>query len=436
MSNEQDLAQLLGETPASARQRRWSLALRAGLPLLVVAGLLVWWLAPSGTDAPAFQTEAVSRGDITLTVTADGTLEPTRAVEVGSELSGTVTRVFVDVNDTVAKDQELVELDTAKLNDQIVSARATLASARAQVAQAAASVLEARSNLTRLEEVAKLSNGKVPSAAELDTARATLQRALADESSARASVEGAEAVLSTNQTNLAKASIRSPIDGVVLSRNVDPGNAVAASLQAVTLFTIAEDLTKLRLRVNVDEADVGSLAASQTATFTVSAYPSRQFPATITRIAFGSTSTNNVVTYLTDLDVDNSELSLRPGMTATATIVAAQRRNVLRVPNAALRFDPQQSVGSTAAPGAGGGIVGSLMPRPPGMGARNSGNGGGAEQPEPSGGNRVVWVLREGVPVAVNVVSGISDGRSTEIVGGDLAEGMDVITARRSGTAR
>jgi HlyD family secretion protein len=296
--------------------------------------------------------------------------------------------------------------------------------------------LEARSNLTRLEEVAKLSNGKVPSAAELDTARATLQRALADESSARASVEGAEAVLSTNQTNLAKASIRSPIDGVVLSRNVDPGNAVAASLQAVTLFTIAEDLTKLRLRVNVDEADVGSLAESQTATFTVSAYPSRQFPATITRIAFGSTSTNNVVTYLTDLDVDNTELQLRPGMTATATIVAAERRNALRVPNAALRFDPLQNAGAAAAraaPSGAGGIVGSLMPRPPGMGARNSGNGAGAEQPEPAGANRVVWVLRDGAPVAVNVVTGITDGRTTEIVSGDLEVGMEAITARRSG---
>jgi HlyD family secretion protein len=214
---------------------------------------------------------------------------------------------------------------------------------------------------------------------------------------------------------------------------------VAASLQAVTLLTIAEDHTKLRLRVNVDEADVGSLAESQTATFTVSAYPSRQFPATITRIAFGSTSTNNVVTYLTDLDVDNTELQLRPGMTATATIVAAQRRNALRVPNAALRFDPLQNAGAGAAragpPGAGGiGIVGSLMPRPPGMGARNSGNGAGAE-PEPSGANRVVWVLRNGTPVAVNVVTGISDGRTTEIVSGDLEEGMEAITARRSGAA-
>ncbi len=165
-------------------------------------------------------------------------------------------------------------------------------------------------------------------------------RAIADEASARASVTDAQAALSTDQTNLSKASIVAPTDGVVLTRNVDPGNAVAASLQAVTLFTVAEDLTQLRLWVYVDEADVGAVKVGQNATFTVSAYPTRKFPARITRVGFGSTITDNVVTYLTYLDVDNADLSLRPGMTATATITATQRNDVLLVPNTALRFTP------------------------------------------------------------------------------------------------
>ena len=229
-------------------------------------------------------------------------------------------RVLVDVNDKVKKGQVLVELDTAKLNDQVTRSRAALGAANSAVAQSAATVKEARSNFARLEEVARLSGGKVPSKAELDTGRATLDRALADEASARANVTQAQATASTDDTNLSKASIRSPIDGMVLSRTVDPGNAVAASLQAVTLFTMAEDLSKLRLQVNVDEADVGSVQVGQKASFTVSAYPSRKFPATTTRVAYGSTTTDNVVTYMTQLEVDNSDLTLRPGMTASSTI--------------------------------------------------------------------------------------------------------------------
>jgi HlyD family secretion protein len=214
--------------------------------------------------------------------------------------------VLVDVNDSVKKGQVLVELDTAKLSDQVARSRAALSSALAKVSQSVATVKEAQGNLARLQEVARLSGGKVPSQAELDTGRAALERAQAEEKSARAGVIEAQAGAATDETNLSKASIRSPIDGVILTRSVDPGNAVAASLQAVTLFTVAEDLAKLRLQVNVDEADVGSVKVGQKARFTVSAYPSRKYPATITRVAFGSTTTDNVVTYLTYLEVDKA----------------------------------------------------------------------------------------------------------------------------------
>jgi HlyD family secretion protein len=267
----------------------------------------------------------------------------------------------------------------------------------------------------------------VPSKAELDTSRATLARAVADAASAQASVSDAEAALSTDMINQSKASIRAPSDGIVLTRSVDPGNAVAASLQAVTLFTVADDLALLRLQVYVDEADVGAVKVGQNALFTVSAYPRRKYPAKITRVAFGSTITDNVVTYLTDLDVDNADLSLRPGMTATATITATQRHDVLLVPNTALRFSPTAAADSAATKSAGG-I--SLMPRMPGGSRTRKSAADGASTAEA----RQVWVMREGKAVAVAVTPGISDGRMTEITSGDLQVGMQVITGQKVAT--
>jgi HlyD family secretion protein len=402
------------------------------------AGLAWWQRSREAQAAPSFSTQAVTRGNLRLQVTANGTLAPTRSVNIGSELSGTVSRVLVDVNDRVKKGQVLVELDTAKLSDQVLRSRATLASARAKVAQATATLKEAQGNMARLEDVARLSGGKVPAKSELDTGRAAVDRAVADEASAKASVADAQAALSTDETNLRKASIRSPIDGVVLTRAVDPGNAVAASLQAVTLFTIAEDLTQLRLQVSVDEADVGAVQAGQPASFTVSAYPSRRYPAKVTRVAYGSTTTDNVVTYLTYLDVDNRDLSLRPGMTATATITSTERQNVLLVPNTALRFVPSQARGGTAAADAGGpgGIMGSLMPRMPRQGGgQRRAPGGPAAAPGPAATpavQRQLWVLQEGRPTPIAVSTGITDGRMTEVAGAPLQEGMQVITEQRS----
>jgi HlyD family secretion protein len=418
-----DLQALLQQPGQKAWWRRR--ALWATLVVLIAAagGTAYWQQSQQRGAAPSFVTEVAGKGDLTLTVTANGTLQPTRSVSIGSELSGTVLRVLVDVNDHIKKGQVLVELDTAKLNDQVLRSRAALAGAQAQLAQANATVKESSASLARLEEVAKLSGGKVPSKTELDSARASHERAAAAEASARANVDSARASLATDETNLSKASIRSPTDGVVLTRSVDPGNAVAASLQAVTLFTVAEDLRQMRLQVNVDEADVGRVKVGQPASFTVSAFPSRRFPASITRVAYGSTITDNVVTYQTLLDVKNEDLSLRPGMTATSTITAVERKNVLLVPNTALRFNPQTS--AAAAP-SGSNIMASVLPRMPRTGARKTATGGAAKQ---------VWVLRDGAPVAVNVTPGISDGRMTEITGGDLLEGMAVITDQRAGAA-
>ena len=422
-----DIQALLGtDQPA----RWWARpALWVGLAVLAAAagGIYYWQAQKESNAAPVYVTEALRKGNLTLTVAANGTIVPTRVVSIGSELSGTVKRVLVDVNDVVKKGQVLVELDTAKLDDQVLRSRAALASAQAQQAQTSATVKESRAGLARFEEVSRLSGGKVPSATELDSARATLERAVAGETSASASVLEARATLSTDETNLSKASIRSPINGVVLTRTVDPGNAVAASLQAVTLFTIAEDLAQLRLEVAVDEADVGSVKVGQKASFTVSAYPSRRYPAKITRVAFGSTKTDNVITYTTWLEVDNTDLSLRPGMTAASTIVATERNDVLLVPNTALRFTP--AAAAVAAPAASGSVVSKLMPRmPPRSGGRRAAGNGSAAV-------RQIWVLQDGQAVAMAVTPGISDGRMTEVSGPDLKEGMAVITDQRAAGA-
>ncbi|AVO42473.1 efflux RND transporter periplasmic adaptor subunit [Simplicispira suum] len=424
-----NLQTLLGEDKPPRWWQRASLWIGL-VALLLAAGGLVYWQEQKGAKAaPAYVTTPLAKGNITLTVSANGTLQPTRSVNIGSELSGTIKRVLVDVNDRVKAGQVLVELDASKFRDQVTRSRAALAAAQAAQAQSAATTQETRAALARFEEVAKLSGGKVPSASELDSARAALDRAVAAEDSARANVAVARATLSTDETNLSKASIRSPIDGVVLSRSVEPGNAVAASLQAVTLFSVAENLAQLELNASVDEADVGAVAVGQSASFTVSAYPTRRFPATIQRVAFGATTTNNVVTYVTTLKVDNADLTLRPGMTAVATIVATERKDVLLVPNTALRFSPMGGAPATGGSAQSGGILSKMMPRPPRGGSRVT----RADNRPP--GARQIWVLQEGQPVTLSVTSGISDGRLTEVSGEGLEPGLLVITDQRSSGA-
>lgn len=454
-STSQDVQELLGD----GLTRRWwqSPTLWIGVVALAgAAGAYLYWQQQQKANAkPVYVTEAVKRGDLSLTVLANGTLQPTRTVNVGSELSGTVRNVLVDVNDAVKKGQVLVELDTDKLQAQLNRSKASVMSAQARLQQSQATLKESRSNFARLQDVHRISGGKVPSAAEMDAGQATVERSIADEAAARASVDDARAALKTDETNLSKASIKSPIDGVILTRTVDPGNAVAASLQAVTLFTVAEDLKKLRLEVSVDEADIGQVQAGQRASFTVSAHPSRTYPAKVTRVDYGSTKTDNVVTYLARLEVHNEDLSLRPGMTASSTIRSSERKDVILVPNAALRFTPvgmqapavpgapagaagergpraQGQGGPGAAPGAsGGGIMGQLMPQ-----RMRSSRGVGGSQALGVGQTRYVWVLEGGAPVAVQVKTGISDGRITEVESDKLAEGAQVITDQRNGAAR
>lgn len=414
----EELTQLLG-TPGKVglfgKYGRWLVA----VTLVILAALGLWLLrSDNDAQAPRYQTEEVVRGSLVVTVSATGKLQPTNQVDVGSEISGTVEAVFVDDNDRIKKGQVLARLDTSKLEDQIVKSKAALAAAEAQVQQMQATVAEARANLARLKQVAQLSGGKVPSQTELETADATLKRAVANEANARASVEQARATLKSDETNLSKAIIRSPIDGVVLARKVEPGQTVAASLQAPVLFTLAENLSQMELQVDVDEADVGQVSEGQQATFNVDAYPNRNYSAVVTRVGYGAQDKEGVVSYLTVLAVNNDDLSLRPGMTATAEIVTARREGVLLAPNAALRFTPPVAQEEKKS----GGLVASLMPRFPRSTSRRSNNT--AER----NGAQQVWILRDGQPAAIPVQVGASDGRMSEVTGGELRAGMQVIT--------
>jgi HlyD family secretion protein len=398
-----------GRHLSAAPAARWLLlALAASAAIGATA---YWWL---GGPQPgiSYVTAPAARGMLTVTVTATGYAQPTNKIDISTELSGTVHSVLVDYNTPVAAGQVLAELDTERLEATVAMSRARLIAARARVNEADATIEERAGEYERQQ--ALFERGAV-STQDLALARAAYDRAVAALASARADVQLAQAELAVNETDLSKACICSPIDGIVLERNVDPGQTVAASFQAPVLFTIAEDLTQMELQVDVDEADVGSTRAGQQATFTVDAYPGRRFPAEVRDIRYAPETVQGVVTYKALLTIDNSEQLLRPGMTATAEIVVQELKDALLVPNAALRFSPPSD--QDAAPA--GSFFQRLMPGPP--------RSRPATRPAEKDSEREIWVLREGVAVAVPVVVGASDGRSTEIVRGDLSDAEQVI---------
>jgi HlyD family secretion protein len=355
----------------------------------------------------------VDRADLTVVITATGSVQPTKQIDVSSELSGTVRTVSVDFNSPVKVGQVLAELDTDKLKATLNSSRARLASATAKVGDAEATLAERKLVYERKKTLAA---SRISSVQDLDTAKAAYDRAVAALQSARAEVGVAEADVELTETNLRKSRIVSPIDGVILKRNVDPGQTVASSFQAPVLFTIAEDLTQVEIQVDVDEADVGKVKEGQQGTFSVDAFPDQKFQARIRELRYGSEVVQGVVTYKAVLTTDNSELLLRPGMTATAEIVVQRAASVLTVPNAALRYSPpatrpEQETSLLRR-------LGILRGRPPFRQASRRDEGGP---------NRRVWLLKNGTPSAVPVVVGASDGQRTEIVKGDLKEGQEVI---------
>lgn len=410
MADQAEAMKKLLAGAAPKRGRRWVIA---ALGLVLVAGLGLWLWLGGQDSAVSYTTEAVERGDLVVIVTATGTVQPTTEVEVSSELSGTLATVEVDYNDAVAVGQVLAQLDTTKLQAQVANAEASLAGAKARVAQAQATVQESAAEYRRAVE---LDRRGITSQTSLDTSAATDARAKAALQSAEADLTLAEANLSLQRADLETATIRSPIRGIVLDRAAEPGQIVASSLSAPVLFTLAEDLSRMELQVDIDEADIGQVVVGNQADFTVEAYQGRKFPAEITQLRYAPEETDGVVTYKGVLRVDNSEGLLRPGMTATADITVKRVEAALSVPNAALRYTPPQTAASTSGSRSGSGLLGMLMPRTP-AGAQSSGSAGSS-----------VWVLRGGVPVEVPVVAGDSDGKRTELREGEIAEGDLVIT--------
>lgn len=419
-----DLQKILAPRASRFRKRMVTCIAVAAIIVLVVFALVLQRLRASAVPPSPFVTEPLKRGDISLTITATGNLEPTNEVTVGSELSGTTLEVYVDTNDRVTKGQPLAKLDTTKLSQQTAASRAAVVSAKAKVAQSEATLKESEADLARQQELHRLSEGKVPSASELATAVATAERAKADLLSAQAAVGEAEAQVLINESDLAKAVIKSPIDGIVLTRDLEPGQTVAASFTAPELFVIAEKLEHMKLKVAVAEADIGRVAADQHATFTVDAWPSRAYSASVLKVSYGSAVTDNVVTYETELQVANTDLSLRPGMTATADIRVAESKNVFLVPSAALRFDPAASASQPAA-AAKKSFVQSLTPMPP---RQNAKSGKTEASIKSAPGSARIWVLRDGRPEPISVTIGIADERHTEVSGEGLSEGLAVIT--------
>ncbi len=423
-------------TPPKKRWYKRPLVWLGIIALIAVVFLLSRCFAPAA--ATSYATEEVKRGSLTVTVSATGNLQPTNQVEVGSEQSGLITRVYVDNNDRVTQGQPLARLDPQRLNDAITQANAGLAAAQAQVGTANATLAQARANLSRLEEVYRLSGGKVPSRLELDTARAELQRGQAGVRAAQAQVQQQRASLSQAQFNLSRATIYSPVTGVVLSRSIDPGQTVAASFQAPVLFTIAEDLGQMQLEVKVDEADVGQVSEGQRANFSVDAFPGRRFPAQIVRVdvganASGSTSSassssttaaaSSVIAYTAVLTVQNPDQILRPGMTATADIITQEEKNQLLVPNAAFRYSPQREAAAAAKAQKQSGATGALG------GGRRFGNQAERQVAIGRGSKQTVYVVGpDGKPQAIQVTTGASNGSQTVVIGNGLRPGMKVIT--------
>ncbi|WP_394269955.1 efflux RND transporter periplasmic adaptor subunit [Qipengyuania sp.] len=420
---EDTIEDFLGTKP----RPRWKRTMKFWLPALILLGLaLLIARCAAGDEGPKYITETVASRSLDLTISATGNLRPTNQVEVGSEVSGRIDRVLVDVNDRVAQGQVLAIINTDTIRDQITQGQASVNAARAQVAQARATLDVDQAQLRRLRDVFRASGGRVPSQVELEQAEAAVRRDTAAVASAESNVRAAQAQLDTAVTQQGRAVIRSPVSGIVLARQVEPGQTVAASFNTPTLFIIAEDLSAMQLRVKVDEADVGQVNEGQRASFTVDAYPGRRFPALVERVDQASTNTaqqsgataaaagaeTSVVSYEARLSVANPDGLLRPGMTATATIATEKTGEQLLVPNSALRFEPdapEEEEGGVLNPEIG-----------LGRNEQQATIGEGSRQ-------QIYVLMADGTLEPMEVITGKSDGRVTAVRSAELKAGMKVV---------
>ena len=425
---------------ASRRRLLWL------LPLVVLAGA-GFFLLRGRSEAARYSTVPVGRGDIVDVVGATGVLQAVITVQVGSQVSGTISELNADFNSTVKKGQVVARLEPSSIQARVNQAAANLASARANVDRSQAAIDDAKQKYGRAQELAKQ---RLLPESDLETARANYQSAVAQHQANKAAVKQSEAALNQAQVDLGHTVITAPVDGVVLARNVDIGQTVAASFQAPVLFVIANDLARMQVNASIDEADIGRVRVGQDVTFTVDAFPEQNFAGRSEQVRLQPVTAQNVVTYNTIISVDNSRLRLMPGMTATVSVIVRKAANALRVPTAALRFRPEGYEGAAGGPPRGGRgrrgtgrrrggarpgrrRCGAKPGRPRGRGRRSTGwrrrcarggdaRGGGGPRPG------LVFVLGpDGQPKATQVKLGISDGRFVEVREG-LQEGAAVIT--------
>ncbi len=422
--------------------KRKRIAVIVGLALALGGGSAAWFMLKPDA-APTYRTVQPDRGTIAAKVTATGTLSALVTVQVGSQVSGRIQEIFVDFNSPVRKGQVL-----AKIDPQLTEAA---------VNQARANYVEAKSNFSRIQVQAalakkqyqrtkQLAEQRLIAMADLDTAQADLDATLAQVEGARASMQRAQASLNQAEVNLGYTTIVSPIDGVVISRDVDMGQTVAASLQAPTLFVIAQDLRKIQVDASIAEADMGKMRAGMKAEFTVDAYPDETFVGTVRQIRNSAVTVQNVVTYNAIIDVENPEMKLKPGMTANVSLIYDERENVLRLPNAVLRFRPAPGTVERPERRANDRRAGERMASREQQQAGASAGGmrnGRAEGSKRQGGQevdpdrRMVWILVDGKPKPVRIKTGLSDGNLTEVVSGDLSEtSMLIVDASNGATAK
>lgn len=359
-----------------------------GIVIFIVLGIVAFIVFRNKGNELKFRTEKVIKGDVVQMVTATGTVNAVTTVLVGTQVSGTIKHIYVDFNSIVKKGQLIAQIDPATFEAQVEQAKANLLLAKANVEKVEAVLLDANRTMDRNRG---LFSRNLIARSELDTSETNYEAARAQVSAAKAQVAQAEAALRYAETNLRYTRILSPVDGVVVSRNVDVGQTVAASFQTPTLFNIAQDLTKMQIDTNVDEADIGKVRVGQDVEFTVDAYPEITFKGRVSQVRNAPITIQNVVTYDVVVKVDNPELKLRPGMTANVSIIVSIKKDVLKIPNAALRFKPAEKL--TMAPLKGPGV----------------------------------WILKEGKPKHIPISTGISDGNYTELVSGEIREGQEVV---------
>jgi HlyD family secretion protein len=388
-------------------------------------GSVAYSRARSTSKDAAPITAVVTRGDIVEKVSATGTLQPVTTVQVGTQVSGMIKALYADFNSEVHKDQVIAELEPSLFQTQVEQAQATMTRLQADADRARVEVQDTDAKSRRAQE---LFDQTLISRNDLETAQSSAMQAEASLKSAQAQITQARAALNQVQVNLNNTIIKAPIDGVVISRNVDVGQTVAASMQAPTLFVLAQDLTRMQVNASVDESDIGRITTGQKVSFRVDAYPADTFSGTVSQVRLNPTTEQNVVSYTTMIDVPNPEMKLKPGMTANVTIQVAGSEGVLRVPNSALRFRP-----TTGNPGSGIRDAGN---RDSASGTAATGGRGGAPRAvgnaDRSGGR--VWTIRNGALEPVQVRTGVSDGAMTAVVEGALKEGDQVVTGMSEGT--